>query len=140
MRQGCPLSMILFVIYIEPLLRRIAEEARGVVLGQDDITALAYADDINYIVQDDEKCDRVSQAISHFCIESIAKVNYQKSSFLRGPQTYERRRQIEGVGFHIWKGSEKTTADNYERIINTINFIINQNCRRNLNLVQKVWF
>jgi hypothetical protein len=56
--------MILFVIYIEPLLRRIAEEARGVVVGQDDITALAYADDINYIVQDDEECDRVSQALS----------------------------------------------------------------------------
>jgi hypothetical protein len=65
-RQGCPLSMILFVIYIEPLLRRIAEEARGVVVSQDDITALANSDDINYIVQDDEKCDRVSEAISRF--------------------------------------------------------------------------
>jgi hypothetical protein len=50
--------MILFVIYIEPLLPRIAEEARGVVVGQDDITALAYVDDI---AQDDEECDRVSQ-------------------------------------------------------------------------------
>jgi hypothetical protein len=65
-RQDCPLSMILFVIYIEPLLRRIAEEARGVVVGQDDITALTYSDDINYIVQDDEECDRVSEAISRF--------------------------------------------------------------------------
>jgi hypothetical protein len=51
--------MILFVIYIEPLLRRIVEEARVVVLGQDDITALAYADDINYIVKNDEECDGV---------------------------------------------------------------------------------
>jgi hypothetical protein len=25
---------------------------------------------------------------------------------------------------------KKTTADNYERIINTINFMINQNCRK----------
>jgi hypothetical protein len=55
-RQGCPLSMIMFVTYIEPLLRRIAEEARGVVVGQDNIMALAHADDINYIVQDDEEC------------------------------------------------------------------------------------
>jgi uncharacterized membrane protein len=58
--------MILFVIYIEPVLRRVAEEARGVVVGQDDITVLAYADDINYIVQDDVECERVSQAISRF--------------------------------------------------------------------------
>jgi hypothetical protein len=39
-------------------------------VGQDDITALAYADDINYIVQDDEECDRVFRAISSCCIES----------------------------------------------------------------------
>jgi hypothetical protein len=77
-RQVCPPSMILFVKYIEPLLRRIAKEARGVVLGQDDITALAYADNINYIVQEDEECDRVFQAISPFCIESNVKVNYKK--------------------------------------------------------------
>jgi hypothetical protein len=47
--------------------------------------------------------------------------------------------RVEGVGCHIWNGSEKKTADNYERIINNINFMINQNCRRNLNLVRKVW-
>jgi hypothetical protein len=46
------------------------EEARGVVVGQDDNTALAYADDIHYIVHDDEECDRVFQAISSYCIES----------------------------------------------------------------------
>jgi hypothetical protein len=33
------------------------------VVGQDDIAVLAYADDINNIVQDDEECDR---AISRF--------------------------------------------------------------------------
>jgi hypothetical protein len=37
-------------------------------VGQDDITALGYAGDINFIVQDDEECDRVSQAISRFCM------------------------------------------------------------------------
>jgi hypothetical protein len=71
-RQVCPPSMILFVKYIEPLLERIAKEARGVVL------ALVYADNINYIVQEDEECDRVFQAISPFCIESNVKVNYKK--------------------------------------------------------------
>jgi hypothetical protein len=34
---------------------------------------------------------------------------------------------------------KKTTADNYERIFNTINKMINQNCRRKFNLIQKVW-
>jgi hypothetical protein len=79
-RQGCPLSMM-FIIYIESLLQRIAEEARFVVVGQDDITVLAYADDINYILYNEE-CKRVSQAIICFCFDSNAKVNYLIVLFL----------------------------------------------------------
>jgi hypothetical protein len=111
-RQGCPLRMILFVIYIEPLLRRMAEEARGVVVGQDDITALSYTDDINYIVQDDKKCDRVSQEISRFCIES----NYQKLIFLRinkcklDPDLMREDSKLKVFGFHIWNGSEENNS------------------------------
>jgi hypothetical protein len=113
-------------------------------VAQDDIMLLAYADDINFIVQDDEECDRVSQSISRFCIESNAKVNYQKSSFLGiskcklGPQLMKEDRKLKVLGFIFGTDLKKTTADNYERIINTINFMINQNCRRNFNLVQKV--
>jgi hypothetical protein len=59
----------------------------------------------------------VSQAINRFCIESNAKVNYQKSSFLRvnkcklGLQLMREDRQF--IYFFFF-------------------------CRRNLNLVQKV--
>jgi hypothetical protein len=66
---------------------------------------LAYADDISYIVQDDEECDRVSQAISRFCIESNARVNYQKSSFLRinkcelGPQIIREDSKLKVLSF-----------------------------------------
>jgi hypothetical protein len=41
--------------FIYSLLRRIVEEARGVVVSHNDITAVAYEDDINYIIQDDEE-------------------------------------------------------------------------------------
>jgi hypothetical protein len=47
--------------------------------------------------------------------------------------------KLKVLGFIFGTDLKKTTADNYERIINTINCMINQNCRRNLNLVQKVW-
>jgi uncharacterized membrane protein len=70
--------MIMFVTHIEPLIPRIAEEARGVVVGQDDITTLAYADGINYIVQDDEECDRVSEAISRFCVDATKMLHPKK--------------------------------------------------------------
>jgi hypothetical protein len=88
----------------------------------------------------------VFQEIGRFSIESNGKVNYQKSSFLRiskcksGPQLMREDSKLKVLGFLFGTDLKKTTADNYERIINTINFMINQNCRRNLNLVQKVWF
>jgi hypothetical protein len=93
-----------------------------------------------YIVQDDVECDRVSQAISGFCIESNAKVNYQKSSFLRIKQ-YKLGPPLIREDSKLKDGTDlkKTTLGNYERNINTIKFMINQNCRGNLNLIQKVW-
>jgi hypothetical protein len=87
----------------------------------------------------------VFQAISRFGIESNAKINYQKSSFLRinkcklNPQFMREDSKLKALGFIFGTDLKKTTADNYEKIINTIHFMINQNFRRNLNLVQKVW-
>jgi Reverse transcriptase (RNA-dependent DNA polymerase) len=49
-RQGCPLSMVLFVLYIEPLLRAIDNEIEGVELGATNFKSLAYADDVYAIL------------------------------------------------------------------------------------------
>jgi hypothetical protein len=85
-------------------------------MSQDDITALAYANDINYIKQDDEECDRVSQAVSHFCIESNEKVNYQKSSFLRinkcklCPQLMRENSKLKVLGFIFGTNLKKNNS------------------------------
>jgi hypothetical protein len=47
--------------------------------------------------------------------------------------------KLKVLGFIFGTDLKKITADNYEKIFNTINFMINQNCRRHSNLVQKVW-
>jgi hypothetical protein len=92
---------------------------------------------------------RVTQVISRFCIESNAKVNYQKSSFLRinkcnlGPQLMREDSKLKVLGFIFGTDLKKTSADNYERIINTINFMINQNCRRKVSntfILAKLWY
>jgi hypothetical protein len=60
------------------------------------------------------ECDRVSQAISRFSIESNAKGNYQKSSFLRINQ-YKLGPQLIREDSKLKDGTDlkKTTAGNY---------------------------
>jgi hypothetical protein len=61
-------------------------------VGIEIIKVLRYADDINFVVQNDEESDRVFAAVDRFCTESNARVNLSKSAFLKvnnfklGPQ------------------------------------------------------
>lgn len=46
LRQGCPLSPLLFAIYINDLMREVNEEGGGVMVGGKTISLLLFADDI----------------------------------------------------------------------------------------------
>jgi hypothetical protein len=83
-RQGCPLSMILFVLlYIEPLTREMSAEVSGANVGIETIKVLGYADNIIFVVQNDEESDQVFAAVDWFCTESNARLSLSKSVFLR---------------------------------------------------------
>jgi hypothetical protein len=76
--------MILCVLYIESLIRKMSAEASGAYVGIETIKLLEYADDINFLmVQNDVESDRVFVAIERFCTEFNARVNLSKSAFLR---------------------------------------------------------
>jgi exonuclease III len=145
-RQGCPLSMVLFVVYIEPLLCGINRIVEGYPIGQDFIKSMAYADDINFIVKNDEEAGNVFHLINEFCSDSGASVNYSKSSFLRinncriGPQLMSETDQLKILGMIFCAEIKTTIKKNYEKAIQNINFLFNFNGKRRLNLVQKIWF
>jgi hypothetical protein len=51
--------MILFVLYIEPLIREMSLKVSGANVGIETIKVLGYADDINFVVHNDVEIDRV---------------------------------------------------------------------------------
>lgn len=79
-RQGCPLSPLLFCIYIEPFcLSVIRNEAiRGFNLYKAEVSLLAYADDIAVFCVDHESVMHTVNAVKSFCQASGSAVNWDK--------------------------------------------------------------
>jgi len=75
MCQGSPLSCILFILAIEPLLRAIVQEFPKVVLE-------AYADDIAIIAKRDSLLPRVQEFIETKAALVGLRVNQRKSCIL----------------------------------------------------------
>jgi Reverse transcriptase (RNA-dependent DNA polymerase) len=145
-RQGCPLSMVLFVLYIEPLLKAIDNEIEGVELGATNFKSLAYADDVCYIFRGDEEADRVFNVIQEFYDESGATLSYSNSKFLRingchlGPQKITEDVSLKILGIKFMANTNQMIKANFEALIMTVKFMVQQNSIRNLNLIQKTWF
>ena len=88
-RQGCPLSPLLYVLVLEPLLRRLRDEGtspalRGVPFA-DSLTARVstFADDITVFVSRRLDIKAVKKAVGEYERIAGAKVNFDKSEGLR---------------------------------------------------------
>ncbi|XP_026470777.1 uncharacterized protein LOC113375039 [Ctenocephalides felis] len=81
-RQGCPLSMILFVIGLDPLLEELENKLEGQNIITKNVKILAYADDVTLIVKSNSEEIKSLEIIKSYCKSSGAEINEQKSTFL----------------------------------------------------------
>jgi len=80
-RQGCRLSMLPFVLCINPLLINRDKKLNGmyIILNSSKTTAVAYADDITFIVTQPERTDTIKQTLQDFMHATGACINANKS-------------------------------------------------------------
>lgn len=82
-RQGCPLSPLLYIICLEPVLQMIREdtEIKGIQIpGDKSMCKLsAYADDCKFFVKNQHSVNRIIQHFNKFGKFSGAKLNQSKS-------------------------------------------------------------
>lgn len=98
-RQGCPLSPLLFNIYLEPFCLSIIhnKNIHGFRLHAIEVKLLAYADDVAVFCHDKSSISEAVSTVKTFCELTGASVNWEKC-----------------VGF--WHGSWATKPEQFEDI------------------------
>ena len=79
-RQGCPLSSLLFSIYLESFCRKVLESnnIKGYKLQDTEVRLLAYADDIAVFCTDYESVTETAKIVNLYCNTSGSLVNSSK--------------------------------------------------------------
>jgi ABC-type molybdenum transport system ATPase subunit/photorepair protein PhrA len=65
-RQGCPLSMVVFALCLHPILRMLDDNLKGIKLAwqKRSVPVIAYADNVTVFVTHHEEYMTLQQAIS----------------------------------------------------------------------------
>ena len=88
-RQGCPLSPILYILSLEPLLENIRQDStiKGLKLPNiADKKILAYADDTTFLLQSEKAIKTVMEKFIDFGKASGGKINTDKSKVMGAGQ------------------------------------------------------
>jgi len=83
-RQGCPLSMMLFTICLDPFLRILDDTLNDATTRRRKrrTAVIAYADDVTIILKDPHDIQKVHEAIRLYAEASGAELNIRKSAAL----------------------------------------------------------
>lgn len=145
-RQGCPLSMLMFVLYIESLIRKIYANTCGILVYNNILKVIAYADDLNVFVRSDEEFDLIIQIITSFARFAKIQLNLNKSRFLRinncssGPQLIKEADELKVLGVVFKKTWSESIDRNFDKLVSDVKHRLTVNRFRKLNLLQRVWF
>ena len=83
-RQGCPLSMLLFIIGIEPLTRKILSSSKiqGLSLGKTFLKVSHYADDLTLFITHPSSFLALNEILNQFSIFSGLQINRDKTTII----------------------------------------------------------
>jgi len=150
-RQGCPVSMLLFVLQAEPLLAAVRQNQsiRGcqvpLIQGTIDLKVLSYADDNTFLLRDPASLEALTHQLERFCRASGAKINEDKTEVVplgKIPNCQKDlipksllKKQVKVLGVYIGKDSHKK---NWKEAFQNISAKMASCEKKHLNLFDRV--
>lgn len=144
-RQGCPLSMLLFSLYLEPLISRLNDNLVGMLINNTFFKVSAYADDLTIMVRSDEEFDSVMYLVSTFSTVAGINLNSKKSAFLRinnckiGPQKIPERVELKVLGLIVRDRWKDMVQSNYDLLVRIFTQACQVHGARKLCLLERVF-
>ena len=80
LRQGCPLSMILYIIFAEIFLENIRQNngIKGIVIGAKELKTSAFADNTTIYIENNSSLAHLETLLMHF--EKATDIKYNKAT------------------------------------------------------------
>ena len=148
-RQGCPMSSLLYAIVIDPFISLLNMKLRGLKIGRDKqpVTCITYADDITVILRDTCDFNIVKQTLKIYEQAAGARINWAKSSALPignwdqthdlGGIRYQPTNKI--LGIYFGSTIPQTIEYTWDEKVKIIQGSIKDAHTRNLDLQQRIW-
>ena len=149
-RQGCPLSGLLFVLGIELLARALQMNPtiRGIQVGHNELKTTQYADDTTVFVRDLDSVPQLLKLLSEFKDISGLEINKHKTEAMWLGSWRNCKEKpfgfkwpldpINALGVHFSYETEKTIKLNFTDKIRTLEQSLQSWKRRNLTLIGKI--
>lgn len=149
-RQGCPLSALLYTLVAEPLGLAIKKEenARGIELegGVKAENIFQYADDTTLILRDLHSVQTALNVVKEFCKKSGGKINEDKTVYMRfggapvltDAFKFKEAKEMKILGILMGEDDKKTSNIMWEGILGNIERTVNLWKLRTLCLKGKV--
>ena len=149
-RQGCPLSMHLFVLYIEPLLVRIAQSLQGIRFFDKQLTVRALVDDVVIFMSSDDDIVKAGEILDLFCQWTKARMNKLKTRALglggwRGRSQWplpwlNSSNTLKLLGIEFSHSISETEDRVWEKSLGHLLGTLRENNSRSFNIYQRVNF
>lgn len=146
-RQGCPASMALFTLAINPLLYKLQASITGISLLDYRLSTLAYADDVSVILTNDGDIQNLQDALLQFGYISGLTINRTKSKALLLGHWDEKPNlpllqivdNLTILGVTYYSNILQIQAANWDPVIRKVTFTARELYNRDLCLYQRVW-
>ena len=79
LRQGCVLSLLLFIIYMDRIVRR-SSVGEGVKLGQENISHLLFADDLVFLAESECSLQLMLERFETECSDACMRISTSKTN------------------------------------------------------------